>query len=286
MVSRSFIDGGEFYMRINLLGLGAAALAAGILAAPAAAFAADGEGAAKFAALTDPNPALVYPGKASPVTLGLANIGTAPADGVVVNIRVIDDSDLPRLNDNCRYYVDSNLEGAWCEIDGEVAVGTTYALDPFQAAAAPGADAKKIYPVIFQWVSKQWADEQGGIEKLAEADAGTGKTVVAGTGTTLRLVPASLTVPADPNAIGFAKLKLATPSTPPTTSPTPTTSTPTTAPAGGVTPSASPAGGGEGGGLAVTGAKTATVAGVGTALLAAGIVGYVVARRRRTRFVA
>ncbi|MEU4714597.1 LPXTG cell wall anchor domain-containing protein [Micromonospora purpureochromogenes] len=45
-------------------------------------------------------------------------------------------------------------------------------------------------------------------------------------------------------------------------------------------------GGGDGGTLPITGENTALVAGIGGLLLAAGVGGYVVARRRRTRFVA
>ncbi|MBQ0896685.1 LPXTG cell wall anchor domain-containing protein [Micromonospora sp. U56] len=45
-------------------------------------------------------------------------------------------------------------------------------------------------------------------------------------------------------------------------------------------------GGGDGGTLPITGESTALVAGIGGLLLAAGVGGYVVARRRRTRFVA
>ncbi|GIE81200.1 hypothetical protein Aph02nite_71500 [Actinoplanes philippinensis] len=44
--------------------------------------------------------------------------------------------------------------------------------------------------------------------------------------------------------------------------------------------------GGEGGGLPVTGAAAGTVAGVGGALLALGAAGYVIGRRRRSRFEA
>ena len=43
---------------------------------------------------------------------------------------------------------------------------------------------------------------------------------------------------------------------------------------------------GDGGTLPITGSSTALIAGLGALLLAAGAGGYVVARRRRTRFVA
>ncbi|MFD6259708.1 LPXTG cell wall anchor domain-containing protein [Micromonospora chalcea] len=85
----------------------------------------------------------------------------------------------------------------------------------------------------------------------------------------------------------------------PTATPTPSqpTTTPTATPSATstvvppVTPSASVGapggdGGGEGGGLPVTGADTATVAGVGGALLLLGGASYVIGRRRRSRFVA
>ncbi|WP_089154814.1 LPXTG cell wall anchor domain-containing protein [Micromonospora sp. NBS 11-29] len=75
--------------------------------------------------------------------------------------------------------------------------------------------------------------------------------------------------------------------------PTPTsrpTSTPSATPSATTTvapPSAESASpGGEGGGLPVTGADTATVAGIGGALLLLGGAGYVIGRRRRSRFVA
>jgi LPXTG-motif cell wall-anchored protein len=77
--------------------------------------------------------------------------------------------------------------------------------------------------------------------------------------------------------------------------PTPTQSTPTTT----VTPSATTTGaavptssvslgasGGEGGGLPVTGTATGTVAGIGGVLLLIGGAGFLIGRRRRSRFVA
>lgn len=61
----------------------------------------------------------------------------------------------------------------------------------------------------------------------------------------------------------------------------PTTVAPTPAPsASAATP------GGEGGALPVTGADTGTVAGIGGALLLLGGAGYLIGRRRRSRFVA
>ncbi|MGC5305635.1 LPXTG cell wall anchor domain-containing protein [Micromonospora zamorensis] len=69
----------------------------------------------------------------------------------------------------------------------------------------------------------------------------------------------------------------ASPSATTTVAPTPTSSASLGAPGGE---------NGEGGGLPVTGANTATVAGIGGALLLLGGVGYLVGRRRRSSFVA
>ena len=72
----------------------------------------------------------------------------------------------------------------------------------------------------------------------------------------------------------------------PTTSPSVTPSATVT---GAPTPTSSAgagASGGEGGGLPNTGADAGTVAGIGGALLLLGGVGYLIGRRRRSRFVA
>jgi LPXTG-motif cell wall-anchored protein len=107
----------------------------------------------------------------------------------------------------------------------------------------------------------------------------------------LTLAPRELPLPSKPIPINFVYASLITP---PTASPTATASPTTTAsPTAGATPtgtapSASPAAPGAGGGdgLPLTGSNTAAVAGIGAALLLLGGAGYLVARRRRTRFVA
>lgn len=95
----------------------------------------------------------------------------------------------------------------------------------------------------------------------------------------------------------------ATPSATTTVAPSPTSSaapsassTPPAAPSASTTSSATPSatpgtpggedGEGEGGGLPVTGDDTGTVAGIGGALLLLGGAGYLIGRRRRSRFVA
>ncbi|MFI5928806.1 LPXTG cell wall anchor domain-containing protein [Micromonospora sp. NPDC051543] len=72
----------------------------------------------------------------------------------------------------------------------------------------------------------------------------------------------------------------------PTTQPTPTASATSTVAPTAATSTSPVAAGGDGGGLPVTGADTATVAGIGGALLLVGGASFVIARRRRSRFVA
>jgi LPXTG-motif cell wall-anchored protein len=266
-------------MKMYLRALGAAAMTAGVLAVPSVASAADD--APRFAALSerdDAGRAVSYPirrGESVAVVLGVANVGTAAAAGVVVNVRVFDDVDLPRTFTNCQYYVDSNLEGAWCEIDQELAAGNgTYALSPFQVAAAREARADHLPAIVFQWFPKDWADENGGIAELAKKDSGQGTTPAAGTESALGLVAKPLVIPAETSRVGFAYVKLATPSTP---SPSPSGSPP-------AAPATTPPASGSGGGLPVTGADARTAGIAGAALVIAGVVAFLVARRRRARF--
>ena len=72
----------------------------------------------------------------------------------------------------------------------------------------------------------------------------------------------------------------------PTAQPTPSATTVAPTPTASASPGAPGGEGGEGGGLPVTGADTATVAGIGSVLLLLGGAGYLIGRRRRSRFVA
>lgn len=268
-------------MKTYLRALGAAAMTTGVLAVPSVAYAADD--APRFAALTERDGAgraIAYPihrGESVPVVLGVANVGTAASAGVVVNIRVFNDVDLPRTFTNCQYYVDSNLEGAWCAVDQRLAAGSgTYALSPFQVAAAPEASADRMPAIVFQWFPKDWADEHGGIAELAKKDSGQGTTPAAGTDGTLSLTAKDLVIPAETSRVGFAYVKLVTAPTPTPTA-EPTASSPAIP---GTTPPAT----GSGGGLPVTGANAGALAAAGAALLGAGAVAFLAARRRRARF--
>ncbi|GAA3902529.1 hypothetical protein [Actinoplanes auranticolor] len=281
-------------MKTILRALGAALVTAGVLAVPSVAQAADD--VPLFGALTERDAngrSVTYPihrGETIPVVLGVTNRGTAPSAGVVVNIRVFNELRLPRTFTNCWYYTDSNLDGAWCEFEGDLPVGGTYALSPFQVSAA--ADAKDFSgSVIFQWFPKDWVDKNGGIKDSAEEHGGPGTTPVAGTGGKLTLEPKELPVPEKTERVGFAYVKLTTPTTtPPTTAPTtaPTsapTATPTGTPAAPAPATTPPADGGSGGGLAVTGSNAVAIAGVGGLLLVAGVVAFLLTRRRN-RFTA
>lgn len=288
-------------MKIRFLApVAAAGVAVGILGLPGAALAAGGD-TAHLAALNDrdKNGKVVeypiHPGETVPVVAGVVNQGDQPVDGIVVNARLVDDLNLPAESSNCLYYVDSNLHGAWCEIDGPLAPGAKFALSPLHVSAAKDA-TNPGSSLMVSFYSKRWADAQGGVEALAKADAGRGTTPAAGTGGTLSLTPApDLPLPAEPKRIGFVPVKLIVPSSSPSSPSTgPGTGTgspshPATSPA---TASAS-AGGtagqgahGTGGGLPITGSKATVVAGLGAALLAAGGAIFFVTRRRRSTFVA
>ncbi|MET8836733.1 LPXTG cell wall anchor domain-containing protein [Micromonospora sp. NPDC004540] len=280
------------------LALGASVLAAGVAALPAAGHAAPALDSATLAAVTELDPATglnlkypVKPGEVVPAALGVTNLGDAPVQGLVVQIRVLDDLDLAVKHDNCWYAVDSNLEAAWCEFDSELAAKQTLAIVGDVVTAKADARPDKVTSIVFRWYSKEWVDAQGGVQKLADGDAGQGTTAVRGTEAALTLAERELPLPETPRAINFAYAQLVTP---PTTQPTPTPgATPTATPTGGTEPTAVPSGtpgapgeSGAGGGLPVTGANIGVLAGVGGALLLLGGGGYLIARRRRTRFVA
>lgn len=276
----------------------ASIVATGVAALPTAAAAAPDT--APLAAVTEQDPDtglnkkyLVEPGAVVPAALGVTNIGDAPVNGLAVEVRVLDDLDFATKYDNCWYAVDSNAEIAWCEFDDGLAPDATLALVGDLVATKPDARADKVTSIMFRWVGKDWADAQGGVQQLTDQAAGLGTKAVRGSEPGLTLAPRELPLPASPKPINFAYAGLITPPTgepAPTASPTataaPTSSAPSTA------PSASPAvpgdggTGGAGGGLPVTGANSAAVAGSGVALLLLGGAGYLVARRRRTRFVA
>ncbi|MFG1661026.1 LPXTG cell wall anchor domain-containing protein [Micromonospora chersina] len=87
-------------------------------------------------------------------------------------------------------------------------------------------------------------------------------------------------------ALDCASQPTATPTSQPTATPSATPSATTTIAPAPTSSTSLGAPGGEGGGLPVTGADTATVAGIGGALLLLGGAGYLIGRRRRSRFVA
>lgn len=152
----------------------------------------------------------------------------------------------------------TNQESAWCEFDEELAPGGSLAVTGSGISTKPDARAENISSIIYRWVSKKYVDERGGLQVVADEWTGQGTKAVRSTGDAL-----TLTTPAGPlgglgGPIGFAGVKLVTPSTSePTATPTPTvtpsaTTTVAPTPASSASPGA-PGGdggdGGEGGGL-------------------------------------
>lgn len=269
-----------------LLGLGSAVLIAAALV-PTAAFAAPD--VPPLSALVDRDETGAVksvfgkPGDLVAPVVGVANLSAAPIKGAAVQIRVIQGLDLPRTFSNCQYYVDASLEGVWCRLDEELAVNGTYALADFRVAITP--DATRADAVIIRWITPEEVTAGGGIEALAKRDSRTGQST-AGTQGTLRLEPRDLPLPAAPNPIGFASVKVIVPSAPPSAPTTPPISVLTPLPAESTAEPTPPADGGDGGGLPVTGAATTSVVGFGVALLILGGATFMTARRRRTRFEA
>jgi hypothetical protein len=217
-------------------------------------------------------------GKVVPGVIGVRNAGDAAVDGLVVELRLADeDMVFAKRYDNCWYALQGKPDSAWCEFDRALAPGATLKLADGVAIATQQILGDITKDIRFHWVSAGWAEGHGGIRDLAEMSATPGTGVVRGTEGTLTLEtgPAALkpglTGPVD--YILFTVPPLGDPATTP----------PATPPA---TPGTGTGNGEGGGGLPITGTQTAVIAGVGGGLLAAGLIGYATARRRRTRFVA
>lgn len=279
------------------VGVGSAVLTAGIVAAGAVALSASASAApvgreaagadpAKLVAIAEIDPATgrnkaneVRPGEIGKTLLGVANAGDAPVAGVVLWVRVLDDLAFLNKYANCVYTDDSNAHNAWCRFDQALAPNDTYQVAESFVGPVPNADPNKITAVVFRWYSLPWADGAGVRDGLIGAPA------TPGTGGTLALKATPLTLPTTRQAINFAYLKLAVP---PSSSSSASTSGPASAgaAASGTTVSSGTPSSSAGPALAVTGSDTMTLVGIGGGLLLLGGVAFVIARRRRARFVA
>ncbi|MEV6345649.1 LPXTG cell wall anchor domain-containing protein [Actinoplanes sp. NPDC051851] len=266
-------------MKIRNIVPAAVLMTAGLAALPGAAFAAEG---VVFSAQTGAS-VPVHPGETVPVPLGVANVGDQDAAGIVINIRVVNDVELPTTFSNCRYYIDSNVEGAYCRFDTTITPEKVYRVDGFRVSTT--AAATTVTPVIFQLLTLETAEKLGGIDALAADAAGQGNPVVTGTGAATTLAVSDLTLQRENATVGFASLTLILPSAPASAS-SPATASASASASASTTATAATTSGEDGGGLPVTGSDTTTIVGAGTGILALGLIGIVLARRRRTRFVA
>lgn len=278
----------------GIFGATAAAFATVLLASPAQAAGPDFDALSDVDAAGKPVVHQVKPGEIVPATIGVANVTDAPIQGAVVNIRSVNDSDLLDGFGNCAYYTNSNLDGAWCEFDTELAPGATYALSG-DFISVTDQPTYKASTVNFRWYSRAYAAEHNGIDGLAKSASGSATQPHRGSGAPITLTPRDLVRREEPAFLNFVYLTVAAPPSSPSASasapssptppspagPTPSSSSTTPTPAATPTDTS-----GTGGGLPVTGTNTTLVAVAGAALLLAGAVGYAVARRRRTRFIA
>ncbi|WP_305789847.1 hypothetical protein [Symbioplanes lichenis] len=231
--------------------------------------------------------------------VGVRNTGDAPVDGLVAELR-LSDTDLSFAGQwsNCWFATEDKPGSAWCEFDGALAPGATRKIDGPVAVTGAEGRAEIFKDVRFHWVSKAWAAGHGGIEALARIDATPGTEPVRGTGDTLTLTTAPAGLVGHLRGSTDFVLGLWPPgATEPTPSPT-ATSSPTPKPTTSTSPApgnggddngggtggeddGTPGGGGGGGdSLPITGSPVAVTAGVGVALLLAGLLTFFTARRR------
>ncbi|WP_250030095.1 hypothetical protein [Paractinoplanes maris] len=225
---------------MNLIrALGGTAVTAAMLAMPSTAWAAAADEPPQLVALANASAGdqqtyrPFHAGESLPVKAGIANVGAAPVRGVVVDLYITGEMELPRDWTNCEYYGDDGVDGAWCEFDSDLQAATSYLLSPLSIAGR--ADAIRIkYPhsLNITWYPKAYASERGGIHDLAQsAPSQGGREPVKGTKVPLSLSKADLPVPAgegdsNPRAgvAFYFVLRTATP--------TPTIATPPTDPPG------------------------------------------------------
>jgi len=217
-------------------------------------------------------------GEPVPGAIGVRNQGDAAVDGLVVELRLADeDMIFTKKYDNCWYALDGKPDSAWCEFDRDVAPGATLKLGSPVATATEQRLGDITKDIRFRWASAGWAEGHGGIHDLAEMSATPGTQVVRGAEGTLTLEAGSADLkPGLTEEVDYILFLVSPVNEQPTTTP------PATPPA--TTPPDAGQGGGES--LAITGTQTAALTAVGGGLVVAGLAGYVLTRRRRTRFIA
>ncbi|WP_033776795.1 LPXTG cell wall anchor domain-containing protein [Salinispora cortesiana] len=154
--------------------------------------------------------------------------------------------------DDLRTFLKTGIEGSW-SIDLRIKVN--------QAMAAGGTNVDEAAQEVLHTSSMDayLAFLNDGLYAARELDCAAQPTPTPSTTATAAPTPSTTAT--------------ASPTTPATDTPTPTPSTSLSAASG------------EGGGLPLTGANTATAAGIGGALLLLGGAAYLIGRRRRTRFL-
>ncbi|MBL7254032.1 LPXTG cell wall anchor domain-containing protein [Paractinoplanes lichenicola] len=302
------------------------AVVAGVLLSPGVAIANPPGVEPRFAALSElggdgkPVSVPVRAGGTAAITVGVAFLANAPASGVTVNVRALSDVDLPRTFGNCVYSVVGSTKQAWCDIEQRIEFGTGYSLAGFEVGAVPGARADQLPGVFFEWHPLGTRPPVKGLPGTPDPVRGTGPALTLAKNSKLVVTaapsngmayvhldgaavppPTPRATPTVPDSTRAPGMPPFTPPpldddpalTPPTTAPTSAPTAPPSSPSATPTPSPTaavttepPPPSGTGGGLAQTGSKTALFAGAGAAILIAGLVVALIARRRRPSFIA
>jgi LPXTG-motif cell wall-anchored protein len=281
---------------MRVVAAAAGALAVIALATPARA---EGATAQDVDLVAGPDSTVHVPlGDVPQVTLEVRNAGTKPLPGVVLALRTYDRYNVPKSFGNCWTRADGSGSVNFdrfltvCQFDGVIAPGATYRLaeSPFKSAIAPADWGPFDY--VATWYT---IDDAQQLDRMNAAPS---------TGAFLQLSPqpaavtpggtftdSNMTNNKTTGRIVIDRDASPSPATGGTTSASPSASGSTPA---AVHPSTSGAtdgdtggtGNGTGGGLPVTGADATLFGAAGAALLAAGVIVYLAARRRRNTFTA
>lgn len=189
--------------------------AVGVMVTPAAASAVPGsEGS--LVALSAPGTVSIHPGETVPVAIGVGNnTNIMIVSGLVMQVTVTGDLDLPKTLGNCWYYAHGATEGAWCLLPGRVDSGSVHQATPFTVSAARNARADRVGDVVVSWEFAAQDDDLATMRDAAVRSAGPGATVVRGAAGSIKLVDTTTLTRAAGSPTGSVPLRLDTPPTVP-----------------------------------------------------------------------
>ena len=225
----------------------------------------------------------VHRGEEVVAPLGVISVQNAPVRGLVAQVQARGDLEFTHHYHNCWYTTGPDGPMAWCEFDATLPGHGGLTLATTMLSVRADAVPERVSGVPFRWQSRSWADARGGLRKVIDAGKLPGAAVTRGAEARVGLQKRALPM-ADVRANGNTALLKLVDGPPPSPTATPSASSspsPSPSATSSPTPAATGDTGGAGGGLPVTGDRTAMVAGVGVLLLTGGLAGLLAGRRRR-----